>query len=376
MSETPRELLIRDLEGRATTLALTEDRIVLGRSTQCQLAYPDDVGLSRQHLAITKRDGQWFAEDLGSKNGTLMNGEPLKASRPFNPGDRLAAGHLTIEFAGATSTPAQNTVVFVESQDSTTATTLVANLDGVLGGPSASSEDQNKTAVMTGNPQTWALIRAGRELAGHRPLNELFEVIMDLSMEAVMAGRGVLMTIEGDQLKVRAARGAGFHISSTVRDRVLKEKTSILVRDAQMDQNLKGHMSIVEQKVRSILAVPLQTKDDVIGLIYLDQPNHIRVRTNVPLELAVAWESMCPAKVYEVVPDSDSNGFVDVRVNNPNCVQCGAITAKGGASRYEVRVEVHFRDGSREQQVVEHARGSARPRLPTHQQPECAHFAP
>jgi electron-transferring-flavoprotein dehydrogenase len=61
-----------------------------------------------------------------------------------------------------------------------------------------------------------------------------------------------------------------------------------------------------------------------------DQPNHIRVRTNVPRELAVAWENMCPAKVYEVVPDSEKDGFVDVRVNNPNCVQCGAITAKGG----------------------------------------------
>ncbi len=61
-----------------------------------------------------------------------------------------------------------------------------------------------------------------------------------------------------------------------------------------------------------------------------DQPNHIRVRTNVPRELAVAWENMCPAKVYEVVPDSEKDGFVVVRVNNPNCVQCGAITAKGG----------------------------------------------
>ena len=61
-----------------------------------------------------------------------------------------------------------------------------------------------------------------------------------------------------------------------------------------------------------------------------DQPNHIRVRTNVPLELAVAWENMCPAKVYEVVADSEKDGFVDVRVNNPNCVLCGAITAKGG----------------------------------------------
>jgi electron-transferring-flavoprotein dehydrogenase len=61
-----------------------------------------------------------------------------------------------------------------------------------------------------------------------------------------------------------------------------------------------------------------------------DQPNHIRIRTDVPRELAVAWENMCPAKVYEIVDGSESNGTVHVRMNNPNCVQCGAITAKGG----------------------------------------------
>ncbi len=294
---SPRELIIRDLEGRTSNLVLEEDRITLGRSTQCQLAYPDDVGLSRQHLALTRAGEQWTVEDLGSKNGTLLNGEPLKGAKPFNLGDRIAAGHLTIEFVGAAQTPAQNTVVFVESQDSQTATTLIANLDGVLGGPSGGVEDQNKTAVMTGNPQTWALIRAGRELAGHRPLNELFEVIMDLSMEAVMAGRGVLMTVEGNELKVRAARGAGFHISSTVRDRVLREKTSILVRDAQMDQNLKGHMSIVDQKVRSILAVPLQTNDQVIGLIYLDQPNHIRDFSREDLNLLTVMANVAAIRI-------------------------------------------------------------------------------
>ena len=63
---------------------------------------------------------------------------------------------------------------------------------------------------------------------------------MDLSMEAVMAGRGVLMTLEGDELQVRAARGEGFKISTTVRDRVLKKKASLLVRDAQLDQALRA----------------------------------------------------------------------------------------------------------------------------------------
>lgn len=278
-------------------MVLEQDRIVLGRSAQCQLSYPDDVGLSRQHLAFTRQDGAWTVEDLGSKNGTLMNGEPLKEPRPFNPGDRVAAGHLTIEFAGATPAPVQDTVQFIDN-DSTTATTVVANLDGVLGGPAAAaSNDMNKTAVMTGNPQTWALIRAGRELAGHRPLAELFEVIMDLSMEAVLAGRGVLMTVEGDQLRVRAARGAGFQISATVRDRVLREKTSILVRDAQMDQNLKGHMSIVSQKVRSILAVPLQTNDRVIGLIYLDSPNQIREFSREDLNLLTVMANIAAVRI-------------------------------------------------------------------------------
>ena len=50
----------------------------------------------------------------------------------------------------------------------------------------------------------------------------------------------------------------------------------------------------------------------------------------MPRELAVAWESMCPAKVYEIDDDAPQNGTVTVRVNASNCVQCGAITAKGG----------------------------------------------
>lgn len=296
LASATREVIIRDLEGHLSTVALDQDRMTLGRSAQNQLAYPDDVGLSRQHLAIFNKDGRWMVEDLGSKNGTMLNGEPLKIPMPFNPGDRVAAGHLTIEFAGAQPFIPQNTVIFVENEDSApaTVTTVEANLNNVLGPP---AEDLNKTHVMTGNPQTWALIRAGRELAGHRPLSELFEVIMDLSMEAVMAGRGVLMTVEGEDLRVRAARGEGFQISTTVRDRVLNDKKSILVRDAQLDQHLRQHMSIVEQKVRSILAVPLQTNDRVIGLIYLDSPNHIREFSREDLNLLTVMANVAAIRI-------------------------------------------------------------------------------
>jgi electron-transferring-flavoprotein dehydrogenase len=61
-----------------------------------------------------------------------------------------------------------------------------------------------------------------------------------------------------------------------------------------------------------------------------DAPNHIRVRKHVPREIAETWRWMCPAGVYEIPEDAPQEGSVDVVVNYTNCVQCGAITAKGG----------------------------------------------
>jgi len=291
----PRELIIRNIDGKNVNVPLDRDRITLGRSSSNELCYPDDAGLSRQHLALTRHGDQWQVEDLGSKNGTVLNGKRIDKPMPFKPSDRISAGHLTIEFA-ETQVASENTVVFVEQAEafSNTSTTVVASLDAVLG-PQA--DDLNKTHVMQGSPQMRALIRAGRELAGHRPLAELFTVIMDLSVEAVMAGRGVLMVLEGDQLQVRAARGEGFQISKTVRERVLNKKESLLVRDAQLDQALREHMSIVEQKVRSMMAVPLQTNDRVIGLIYVDSPHLIREFSREDLNLLTVMANVAAIRI-------------------------------------------------------------------------------
>jgi electron-transferring-flavoprotein dehydrogenase len=74
-------------------------------------------------------------------------------------------------------------------------------------------------------------------------------------------------------------------------------------------------------KLSSVFASGNRTRDD--------QPNHVRVQTKVPRDLAEMWEWMCPAHVYEV-GDADDDGTVEVKVTPSNCVQCGAISAKGG----------------------------------------------
>jgi sigma-B regulation protein RsbU (phosphoserine phosphatase) len=107
----------------------------------------------------------------------------------------------------------------------------------------------------------------------------------------------VLMTLDGEDLIPRAARGAGFKISNTVRDRVLREKSSLLVRDAQLDQALKAQMSIVQQRVRSMIAVPLQTNDRVIGLIYVDSPDMIREFTREDLGLLTVMANVAAIRI-------------------------------------------------------------------------------
>jgi phosphoserine phosphatase RsbU/P len=291
-------LIVRNLDGKSITCPLDRDRIGLGRSNANELCYPDDQGLSRQHLKFVRESGGWRVEDLGSKNGTLLNGRKLEGTAPFRPGDRVSAGHLIIEFAENAVVAPPETVMFVETETfSTTATTVVASLENAENVLSPPQEDVNVTRVIQGTPQMRALIKAGRELAGHRPLDELFPLIMDLTMDAVGATRGVLMTLENGELRVREARGEGFKISSTVRDRVIQKKESLLVRDAQLDTALKAQRSIVLQKVRGMIAVPLQTNDRVIGLLYLDSSMASREFTREDLNLLTVMANVAAIRI-------------------------------------------------------------------------------
>jgi len=284
----PRELLIYTPDGKTRTLALDRDRFTVGRSSASELCYPEDAGLSRQHLALEKVGETWTVRDLNSKNGTFVNGNRITEPYSLGPEDRVTAGHLTISFAEKVSPPVTNTVVFVEGASTTSpSTTVVASLQGVL----------SQEKEIEGGMQMRALIRVGRELSGNLPLSDLFNLIMNLSIEAVGAARGVLMTLEGDELVVRAARGEGFRISSAVRDRVIKEKASLLVRDARLDEAFAGRMSIVQQQIRSMLAAPLQTDDRVIGLIYLDSPHFVHEFTKDDLNLLTVMANVAAIRI-------------------------------------------------------------------------------
>jgi electron-transferring-flavoprotein dehydrogenase len=102
--------------------------------------------------------------------------------------------------------------------------------------------------------------------------------------------------------------------------------------DAEVPVNIDGAQKkypkpdnkYIFDKLNSVFLSGNATRDDA--------PNHIRIQEKVPRELAQTWVSMCPAQVYEIPDEQLESGSetVDVHVTPSNCVQCGAITAKGG----------------------------------------------
>jgi serine phosphatase RsbU (regulator of sigma subunit) len=294
-----KELQILSPDGKSQMVPLSGDRLCLGRSTGADLSYPNDSGLSRQHTLFEREGDAWTIVDLGSKNGTTLNGQPLTAKTALKSGDRIMAGHMIVIVDGKTPRTTNPVVIFDSSEIEETAAgaTVITSLENIM------KADEKASASAQGEPsgfasaQVAALIRAGNELSGNRPLPELFRFILDLAIDAVKGTRGILLTLEDGQLVPRANRGEGFRISSAVRSRVLETGASVLVCDTSADEALRERRSIVEQNVRSLIAVPLQTGKEIIGIIYVDSPSILRPFTRDDLNLLTVMANVAAVRI-------------------------------------------------------------------------------
>ncbi|MCC6361920.1 MAG: SpoIIE family protein phosphatase [Bryobacterales bacterium] len=288
------ELLITHGDGSTRVVKLEDRPVTVGRCPTCELSFPQDPELSRKHMQFAYDGSHWTVRDLGSTNGTRINGTPLQRAHTLRPGDCVAASQMTLQFRERET--ASQTVMFEASRmDVKAPGTVAIQLKDVLES-SAQPSTSPEIAKQWVSPLQ-ALIRVGRELAVRRPLEEMFPVILDLALEAVSAERGVLLVLEGERLVEKASRGGEFRISTAVRDQVMNDRQSLMIQSVAEAPGFKERKSIVIQGVRSLMAVPLQTDERVIGLLYVDALNYLRRFKNDDLNLLTVMANVAAIRI-------------------------------------------------------------------------------
>jgi serine phosphatase RsbU (regulator of sigma subunit) len=284
-------LTITAADGRTFQRPLDKDVITVGRSSKNDVNLSFDLSLSRFHAEIVRDGDRFVVRDVGSRNGTSVNGMPVVQPVPLRIGDKITLGETTITFGE--ERPPQ--VVLDDAPVSKDTTTFSIPLDDIITrsrpGPSRSGtepalvKDLGATLapVAAGaEGRTLALLnRAGMELITHREGEEILNVIMDLVFEAIPAERGFLMLLEGEgkEMVSKTVRdltrssGGAISLSRSIANMVIRNRQSILTQDAQADERFRMRESVVLQGIRSAMCVPLWNNKEVIGLIYVDTVN-------------------------------------------------------------------------------------------------------
>jgi electron-transferring-flavoprotein dehydrogenase len=132
---------------------------------------------------------------------------------------------------------------------------------------------------------------------------------------------------------MRPAFGHGFWVGGALAGLATATRGAFPRKDSRLERDVEHELLRTGRAMR-YPAPDGKLTFDKLSSVYLsgnktrdDAPNHLRVQRAVPRDLAEMWTWMCPAQVYDV---GEGDGDVNVEVTPSNCVQCGAITAKGG----------------------------------------------
>jgi len=294
----PPELTIRSSFFAEKRLALSLGQITIGRSETSDIFLPDE-SLSRRHAEIREQLGVYHLVDLGSMNGTYVNGNRVMSEQRLHDGDVIQVGESTIAFSDARAPRPSGEDLAKFGARSFSLGELAAR---------STRRAMDVVDLQSENRVLGIVSRAAAALLVHRPLPDLFERIHDLLFEAIPAGRGAIMLLEGDppQPRMMAARSREGEpitdVSSAIARRVVDERVALLLPDVTDDAGLVERQSIRSLGIRSAMCVPLwctsasEEPHKVIGLVYLDTRERSKFDEG-DLELLTVLANIAAAKI-------------------------------------------------------------------------------
>lgn len=281
----PRAFIISEQDGHRVPVGAG---LTLGRTAECGLVV-DDPAASRKHMEIRPAGGRFLWKDLGSSNGTLLNGSRMLEGE-LKQGDKIRIGEAVflfeIEVAPAPEEKKAEPRFFQE--------TIMAGAGVVQETPEA-----GKTAGLLE-----AVYAVANEIATNYDPCSLMDSILETTMRAIKAQRGAIFLAGPDESLLPCPQCQTVHhihngvtdhiqldgikISQSVATRVLRGGESVLYQDTDGDAAETASASIMSLKLHSIVCVPLRAKHGIQGILYMDSDRANVMYTQEDMLLAAA----------------------------------------------------------------------------------------
>lgn len=271
-------------------------KLIVGRGPDADIQILD-TGLSRHHCSIEKLDDNYYVTDLDSRNGTLVNGQHITRCQ-LQPHDLIVIGGIEFQFR-CTPERRQRHVDFVAAVPEKSGPALKErlNLDksGLMVLPEKFQNVENYQRIQR---DLAAIYRIGNMISAEADINLLYERILDAIFEVVKPDRAFLLRSDknAEELRTVAQReqtviSEGSHptdFSTTIAKECFNEGVSILRANALLDEQFGQADSVIFQNIHSVTAVPIETSEKVIGVIYADNISHAEAFARHDLELLTA----------------------------------------------------------------------------------------
>jgi transcriptional regulator with GAF, ATPase, and Fis domain len=273
-------------------------RYTLGRAPTNRVVLRDDL-CSREHAEVFPVEGGWHLRDLGSLNGTHLNGEALRTDRPLRPLDEVRVGRTRLVFVDemgqlpdipkAAPRPAEKAdgleirkrlgqTRYQQGSSSTGVDTETVRADARVAPPQA----------------VGVLYRLALDMAAATDTTELCTLAVDAVFRASPAEVVAILALkEARELELTVHRTRGgpttYHkVSQFVSSEVLSSKQAVLAENVAADQMLKNRDSIAELKVASLICAPILYEEQVLGLLHVYRTSGHTPLNNDDLEFTLA----------------------------------------------------------------------------------------
>jgi len=289
-SAVPRLIVTRGVD-EGKQFDLIDATIAVGRHSSNAVAL-HDTQVSRRHLELRVAPGGGYTLfDLGSGNGTLLNGHTVQEAT-LRSGDTVSIGQTVFMYTAARTDGAESgnelteRVKLVPSSaeeqfPSAVVRTVAADLGSqILSRPAAIGTDWLR-ARLAGLA---ALYETADAVSHILDVDQLLAKVMELVLRSVDADHGCFMLRTEDGVLVPRVvryrdgvnRADELAVSRTIVDQVLKDNQGVLVSDVQADARYRGVESLHKHNIREAICVPLQGRRETVGVLFLDTQSTLK----------------------------------------------------------------------------------------------------